>query len=75
MTKSILVVAPRNVDKDEEFLWGMGMKVVTGSLYLGDLIGDREAETTYLDKKVQGWTELERMLLGVDHKHPQSDYS
>ena len=34
-TKRILVVAPGNVARAEEFFWGMGIKVVTGNRYLG----------------------------------------
>ena len=39
LTKSILVVAPRNVAQAEEFFRGMGIKVVTGNQYLGGFIG------------------------------------
>ena len=37
-TKSILVVAPRNVARAEEFFRGMGLQIVTGSWYLGGFI-------------------------------------
>ena len=40
----------------EEFLQGMGLKVVTGSLYLGGFIGNQEGETTWLAEKVQDRT-------------------
>ena len=50
----------------------MGMKVVKGSCYIGGFISDREAETTWLDKKVQWWTELARTLLGVACNNPHS---
>ena len=43
-TKSILVVAPRNVARAEEFFRGMGLQIVTGSWYLGGFIGDGAAE-------------------------------
>ena len=41
--KSILVVAPRNIVRAKDFLRGMGMKVVTGSRYLGIFIGGKGA--------------------------------
>ena len=66
-----MVVALRKMDRAEEFFRGMGLKVVTGSCYLGSFIGNREAETTWLAEKVQGWIELVRTLSGVAHKHPQ----
>ena len=47
-TKIILVVAPGNVARAEEFFWGWGIKVVMGHRYLGGYIGDREAEGRWL---------------------------
>ena len=45
-TKSILVVAPQNVAREEEFFRGVGTTVVTVSRYIGGFIGEREAEDT-----------------------------
>ena len=70
-TKHILVVAPRNVERGELFFRGMGIKVVTGSLYPRGLVGDRESKDIWLAEKVQGWAESEKKLSGVSHKHPQ----
>ena len=38
-TKSILVVAERNVPRAKEYFRGMGIKIVTGSQYLGGFVG------------------------------------
>ena len=46
-----------------------------GSHYLGSFIDDREADTTWLANKVQGWTDLARTLSGVSRKHQQSAYA
>ena len=51
------------------------MTVVTGSHYLGGFISDREAEDTWLAKKVQAWAESVNKLLGVAHKQLQSAYA
>ena len=51
------------------------MKGVKGSLYLGDFIGDRDVETTWLDEKVQGWAESVRALSRVARNHPKSAYA
>ena len=51
------------------------MKVVTGSRYFGGFFGDREADTTWLEEKVQGWTESVRTLSMVVCKHFQSAYA
>ena len=41
----------------EELFSVMGMMVVTGSRYIGGLIGNKEAEDTSLTERVQGWAE------------------
>ena len=69
-TKIILVVAPSNVARAGEFFRGMGIKVVTGSRYLGGFIGDGEAEKSCLEGKVEGWAESVGTLAGVSYKHP-----
>ena len=43
-TKIILVVAPQNVAREEEFFCGLGIKLVTGNRYIGGFIGKSEAE-------------------------------
>ena len=43
-TKSILVMAPGNIARDEEHFRGLGIRVVTGHRNLGGYIGDAEAE-------------------------------
>ena len=48
-TKRILVVSPWNVDRAEELFWGMRLMMFTGRHYLGGLIGDQDAETTWLN--------------------------
>ena len=58
LTKSILVVAPQNGARAEEFFWGIGISVVTGSHYLGGFIGNQDVDTTWLDEKVQGLARL-----------------
>ena len=47
----------------------MGMTVVTRSLYLVSFIRDQDAESTWLDEKVQGWADSVMKLSGVAHKH------
>ena len=68
--KSILVVALQNVARVEELFLSMGIKIVTGSSYLGGFIGDRLDKDSWLAAKVQGWTELVKTLSGVANKHP-----
>ena len=59
----------------DDFFRGMGIKVVTGSRYLGGFIGEGEAQKRWLEGKVAGWADSVDALAGVSHKHPQSSYS
>ena len=43
LTKSILVVAQMNVSREKYFFRGMGLKVLTGSRYMGGYIGEGES--------------------------------
>ena len=74
-TKIILAMSPQNAARKEELFCGMGIKIVTGSCYLGVFVRDRAAEDSWLAEKVQGWKELAKTLLGVDRKHRQSAYT
>ena len=69
-TKSILVVALGNVAWDEEHIWGLGIRVVTGHRYLGVFIGDADAERGWLRGEIRGCAESVKLLAGVAHKHP-----
>ena len=61
--------------REDEFFRGMGMVVVTGSCHLVGFIKDREAEDTWLSKKVHRWAESLEIMSGVTHNHPQSAYA
>ena len=74
-TKSILVVSEKNVPRAKAYFRGMGIKVVTGSRYLGGYIGELETEAQWVKEKVEGWSDSVRTLSGVAHKHPQSAYA
>ena len=69
-TKSILVVSLQNVQRAEEHFWAIRMRVVTGSRYLGGLIGDQELEKEWLVGKMTGWTDLVEGLAGLARRHP-----
>ena len=53
----------------------MLITVVTVSCYLGDFIGDQDADNTWLYDKVQEWVELVSTLSGAACKHLQSAYA
>ena len=53
----------------------MGLKVVTGSLYLRSFISYQGAETTCLEQKLGMWLASVQNLLGVDFLHLQTAYA
>ena len=53
-TKIILVVAPGNVSRVDEFCRGLGIRVVTGHCYLGGYIESKEAEGEMVGRKERG---------------------
>ena len=65
----------QNVARADDFFRGMGIKLVTGSRYLGGFFGDKESEDSYLAEKLQGWKESVKTLSGVSRKHLQSAYA
>ena len=72
--KRILIISHLNVLREEEYFSGMGVRVVTGSYYLGCFIGESALEKTFNDKKVKGWTDLVEVLERVVRRHPQTAY-
>ena len=69
------MVAEQNVPRATEYFRGMGIKIVTGSRYLGGFVGQRETEIQWVRTEVEGWAESVKTLAGVDRKHPQSAYA
>ena len=53
----------------------MGLKVMTGSRYIGWFIGDGAAEKRWLANKVEGQAEYVGTLAGLARKHLQSAYA
>ena len=69
-TKSILVVAEQNVPRAKEYFRGMGIKIVTGSRYLGGFVGEREKESQWVRSKVEGWAESVKNIGRGDPQAP-----
>ena len=53
----------------------MGIKVFTGSWYLGVFIGYGAVEATWLGEKVQGWEVVADTLAGLACQHPHAAYA
>ena len=67
-----MVVFPQNVPQAEAFLRGYGLKIVTGSRYLGDFVGTEAAQAQWLEEKVEEWRALVDIMAGVTGKHLQT---
>ena len=75
-TKSILVVAPGNVARAEEHFRGLGIRVVTVHHYVGGgYTGDKNAEGSWFEAKIKGWTDSMAILVRVARKHTQSAHA
>ena len=74
-TKSILVMAPGNVAREEEHFRGLGIRVMMGHHYLGGYIRDRESEGSWLEPNIKEWTKSVAFLARVSQKYPQSPYA
>ena len=48
---------------------------MTGNIYLGGFVGEREPEAIWIKEKVEGWAESVWTLAGVARKHPQYAYA
>ena len=71
----ILLISPHNVHLVEAHFQVIGMRVITGSRYLGGLIRDQESEKTWLTENAEGWMHLVEVFERVACQHLQTDYS
>ena len=60
-----MVVSFRNVLREEEYSRGLVLCAVPGSRYPGGFIGDPVMKRSWIDEKVEGWTDLVEMLAEV----------
>ena len=55
LTKSILVLFPRNVPQEEAFFFGYELEIITGSRYLGGFVVKEAAQACWIEEKGEGW--------------------
>ena len=48
----------------------MGLKLVTGSCYIGGFIEYGAVQATYLGEKILGWEGVVQTFAWVAHQHP-----
>ena len=59
----------------EAYSRGVGLRVVTGSCYLGGFIVDQAEETVWIEGVFQVWAVSVEVLAGVAHRHPYTSYA
>jgi hypothetical protein len=73
--KSILVVQERNREKAKAEFHDFGFKVVMGTQYLGDFIGEADAQKTWVKVKTKEWADTISELAMVAKCYPQAAYA
>ena len=74
-SKSILVVAPHNVEPAKIEFAGLNFQVETDSRYLGSFIGEATKRDSWIANKVDDWVQSIKKLAGAARAYPQSAYS
>ena len=54
LTKIVLVVSPRNVPHVGALFWRYRLHIVTGSRYLGGIVGAEAEQTRWLGENIKG---------------------
>ena len=54
-SKSILIVNPTSVERAKDLTGLHTFKVITGLRYLGEFIGEKEAQTDWIKRKSEKW--------------------
>ena len=71
-SKSVLVVDQEFKDKAELLFGEFGVKVVSGSRFLGEYIGDDHGRKEYVKMKVQSWVDSVYCLSDAAKQQPQA---
>ena len=74
-SKSVLVVDHEFKDKAELLFGEFGVKVVSGSRFLGGYIGDDHGRKEYVKMKVQSWVDSVYCLSDAAKQQPQAAYA
>uniref|UniRef100_A0A8D8W759 Reverse transcriptase domain-containing protein n=3 Tax=Cacopsylla melanoneura TaxID=428564 RepID=A0A8D8W759_9HEMI len=73
--KSCLVVSQEDIEYAQHVFEGTGIKVVTGSRFLGGYVGTNEDKNTFVVSKVDEWKSAVVKLAQVSQREPQAAYA
>ena len=74
LTKSILVMSPRNAPRAEAFFRGCRLQILTGSRYRGGFVGSKADQDCWMGEKVEVWRDSLATLARVACRIPQTVY-
>ena len=73
--KTVLVVGPSFVSQSTSMLSDLGIKVASGSRFLGGFVGERSMATDYGAQKVKMWVDCVKHLSDVAKVQPQAAHA
>ena len=74
ITKNVLIVAPDFLEKAHEAFHNIGVQIVTGHRVLGGFIGSDSEKETWLEKKLNFWTNAVQKLSQVGKQDPHAAF-
>ena len=73
--KTVLVVGPSYVNQATSMFSDLGIKVVSGSCFLGGFVGERSMPDAYVVQKVRMWVDCVQHLSDVAKVQPQAAHA
>ena len=70
--KTVLVVGPSYVNQATLLFSDLGIRVVSGSRFLGGFVGEHSMADTYVAQKVRTWVDCAQRLSDVAKVQPQA---
>ena len=74
-SKTVFVVQPSDLQKANELFCDLGVKVVTGSKFLGGFVGDKSLAAGFVSDKVKAWCHCIQRLSDVATMEPQASFA
>ena len=73
--KTVLVVGPSFVNQATSMFSDLGIKVVSGSRFLGGFVGEHSMASDYVTQKVKMWVDCVKRLSDVAKLQPQAAHA
>ena len=73
--KTVLVVGPSFVNQSTSMFSDLGIKIVSGSRFLGGFVGEHSMASDYVAQKVKMWVDCVKHLSDVAKVQPQAAHT